>query len=48
MNQRGGDMNLALVIKNDTFEQLRRVKEEYHADTFDDAIRHLIHDMRRA
>ncbi len=35
-------MNLALVIKNETFEQLQRVKAEYHADTFDDAIKHLI------
>ena len=40
-------MNLALVIKNETFEQLRRVKEEYRADTFDDAIKHLIHDVKR-
>ena len=40
-------MNLALVIKKDTFDQLSKLRESFHTDTFDETIRQLIDQARR-
>lgn len=40
-------MNLALVIKKETFEQLSRLREQYRTDTFDETIKQLMHEARK-
>ena len=40
-------MNLALVIKKDTFDRLSKLRDTFHAETFDETITQLIDQTRK-